>query len=151
MRWPTTCTAGGVSPLRCTELGEMVAGNKVPVGKTMETWPWLPVRSPAGPVVKVTVYPDIRPASLVVSTTCGCVAALARGRQTPANEVASNETTINRSTVAFLITPLPTVEYSVMVADHPAIQKQGESPSSIQRESRRLTDGLTSHFIHNIS
>jgi hypothetical protein len=128
----------------------MVAGNKVPAGKMMETFPWLPVRSPAGPVVKVTVYPDVRPAPLVVSTTCGCVAALARGRQTPANEVASNETIIKRNTEAFLIKPLLVIAYSVMVADHPAIQKQGESPSSIQRESRRLTDGLTSHFIHKI-
>jgi hypothetical protein len=134
----------------CTELGEMVAGNKVPVGKMMETFPWLPVRSPAGPVMKVTPYPDIKPAPLVVSTTCGCVAALARGRQTPANEVASNETTIKRSTVAFLITPLPAVEYSLMIAGHPAIPEPGESPSSIQRESRRLTGGLTSHFIYTI-
>jgi hypothetical protein len=106
----------------------MVAGNKVPVGKTMETFPWLPVRSPAGPVVKVTVYPDVRPAPLVVSTTCGCVAALAHGRQTPANEVTSNETTIKRSTVAFLIKPPPSR----------CIQVDG-CRSSCNPETRRIT------------
>jgi hypothetical protein len=86
-----------------------------------------------------------------VSTTCGCVAALARGRQTPANEVASNETIIKRNTEAFLIKPLLVIAYSVMVANHQAIRKQGKSPSSIQRESRRLIGVLTSQFIHNIS
>jgi hypothetical protein len=83
--------------------------------------------------------------------TVGAVRALAVGiRPIPANEVASNKMIIKRSTEAFLIKPLLVVAYCVMVADHPAIRKQGESPSSIQRESRLLTGDLTSQFIHNI-